>query len=459
MSNGGVFSGLAVPLTINSDDVSIDDQSIVRFKNFAVNSTAPKPAHAAYAPFLVGFLIRQIDSIGRTDDKATVHIFGEASATGPALGNAHLAQGRADAIGRMLKAEFDKQKGASGIARKMTMVIDAKGTGDARARDDRDTRLSGLVLNTSIDKMQNDYREAYVNLSARHVVVDDDLLYDCRMVYNIKLDTKKVPANELERVLDDMETKLGSVGTFLAKFGFDQLKSYVVKTLKETVKPLFEDFPEIAIVYESIDFIVPSDLNLCFQFRNHQGTMGQYQYSGTENKKALDLFDCVSKLIGMLKWLTKINDALEKVDKLGKQFDGASDAVKKLKQATGYLKKGLDDLLSKDGYIRKYLGDGVADLLLTILSSGVSGPLVIEASDWFAVTFEKKSVYAVSSFGGGARTETRELLGKAVVTLDFKLDGPEGLHHYLGTTVIHAAFSLQTGLLGFGFSKGKLRLM
>jgi hypothetical protein len=454
----GVPSGLKIPVTVDTEDISIDDNAVVHFKNFAVNSATPKPAHRAYCPFLINFVIQQLDALGYKDKVLKVPIVGEASATGTVGGNSQLGSARATAIGQMLKNEFDRQKGKSGIARAIEFKLELGSLGDSHSRKDRETRLKGLIRNEDIDKMQNSFREAKVGFGVIHVVEDDDMDYQSRMVYNVKLETKKVPANQLEQVIDDLEKKLGGAGT-LAKLGFDQLKTYVLKTLKETVKPLFEDFPEIAIVYETIDFIVPSDLNLCFQFKDNKETMSQYHYTGAQNKKSLDLFDILGKLIGLLKWMTKVEEALEKVDKLGKMWDQASAIVKKLKQATGYLKKALDDLLKKDGYVRKYFGDAFADSLLSILSAGTSGPLVIVASGWYAVSFQKKSVYAVSTFGGGARTDAKELLGKSVVTLDFLLDGSEALHHYRATTVIHGEFSIQTGMLGYGFSTGLLRIM
>lgn len=456
---GGIPSGLKIPFTVDNDDISVEDNAIVHFKNFKVGFATPTATHKAYCRPLIGFVIQQLDVLGFKDNILKVPIVGEASATGTVSGNSQLGADRARAIGQMLKAEFDVQKRGSAIARGIEFKPEIGTLGDSKSRPDRETRLKGLVRDQDIESMQKAFREAKVGFGVVHVVVDADMDCVARLAYNVKLDSKKVPANQMDQMLDDLGKKLGGAVGVLGKLAFDQVKSYVLKTLKETLKPLLEDFPEVAIIYETADFITVSDLNLCFQFKDSKGTVGQYQYTGAQNKKSLDFFDALGKLIGLMKWLTKVDEALEKVDKLGKMWEKAADIIEKVKKATEYLKKALEDLLDKDGYVRKYFGDALADTIISILSAGTSGPLIIEASEWYAVTFAKKGVYAVNSFGGGARTDTKEFLGKSIVNMDFLLEGSETLHNYRAVTVIHTDFALDTGLLGYGFSKGLLRNM
>jgi hypothetical protein len=460
----GVFSNAAPPPPFHSQDITVDGKSVA-FTNFVVNSTVPLQSHRdfirdAYVPFI----INQIDLLGYRDNELKIFIAGSASATGTTEGNQALSDGRAQAIGAVVKEFFDLQKGRSSLARGMTVTIVPVGQGDAFGRallKAFSKKVPGIHFTPEqIEKLEYVCRCAKLSLDYAHVVNEEDMIYLCQQVLNVKLNTKKVPANHLEEVLDAADSKLGKVGSWVVGLGFSQLKKYLINQLKETIKPMFEDFPEVAIVYETVDFIVPSDVFLCFRFKDHFGKTAQYQYTGSENKKSLDLFDAVSKLIGVLKWMTKIQDALEKVDKLSAGFDKAKALVGKLKQATGYLKKGIEDLLNKDGLIRKYCGNSFADMLVQILQAGTSGPLLIEASAWFPVIFATPGVYRVDSFEAGwARTETTEKLMKATVELDFLGAGPEGLLGYGAKTIIHADFSLQSGLLGWGFSKGRLKLV
>jgi len=459
----GVFSSAPPIPPFSSTDIVVDGKG-VNFCNFVVNSTVPLKSHRDFIrDSYVPFVIQQIGLLGYRDNEIKFFVKGSASATGPTLGNDALSDGRAQAIGEVVKQYFDQQKGSSTFAKSMSVKIVPIPLGDQLGRavlEGLKEKNPGLHLTSAeIEKIEYVCRGAYLSLDYTHIVNDDDTAYDCQQAFNVTLKTKKVPANHLEEVLDQADSKLGKVGSWVVGLGFSQLKKYLVKQFKETIKPMFEDFPEIAIVYETIDFVTPGDTFLCFRFKDHFGKVAQYQFTGTQNKKSLDIFDVFSTLISMLKWMTKIQEALEKADNLAGGLDKAKDVVEKLKKSTEYLKKGIEDLLKKDGLIRKYCGDSCADMLLGILQAGTSGPLIIEASDWFRVVFVTPSVYAVESFSSVARIETREFLGKARVDLQFLGAGPEGRLGWGAETIIHTDFTIQTGLLGWGVSKGNLQLM
>lgn len=451
-------------LPFQTKDVAVDANGVL-FSNFVVNSTQPLPSHRDFIrDGYVKWLILQIDKLGYKDKSVEIHVYGNASATGTKTGNLALSDGRAKAIGQIIKEQFDAQKSASSFAKGMTVVIKAHADGDDWGWEMLRREMEQGRHHTDAGEIENlefSCRSAYVRLSDSHVVDDDDEIYLCQQVYTAKLDTKKVPATELEKLFDDTEDKLGTVGTWLAKYGLGKLKDYVVKKLglKKMVESLFEDFPEVEIVYQTIDFIVPSDLFLCFRFKDSLGKIAQYQFTGSANKKSIDMFEALTGLISVFRWLTKIDEALKKADDLAKGADKLKDVVGKVKDATGYVKKALDDLLDKNGWVRKYCGDDFADTMLSLMQAGVSGPLVIEASDWYRVVFVSPSVYSVDSFGGTARTETREFLGKAKVDLEFLGAGPEGRLGFGAETIIHGKFTVQTGLLGYGISRGRLNLM
>jgi hypothetical protein len=72
------------------------------------------------------------------------------------------------------------------------------------------------------------------------------------------------------------------------------------------------------------------------------------------------------------------------------------------------------------------------------------------------VIFDRPSVFDITTFNGPARTETREFFGKATVRLDFLGEGPEGRLGFRATMTVTNKFSLFSGLIGFGVSKGVL---
>ena len=459
----GVFSNAPSIPPFQSQDIAVDDKGVL-FSNFVVNSTLPLQSHKDFIrDSYVPFVILQIDLLGYRDNEITFFVRGSASATGTTDGNQALSDGRARAIGEVVKHFFDLQKGSSNFAKGMMVKIKPIGYGDQMGRavlDGMKEATPGLHLTSAeIEKLEYGCRSAHVDLNYAHVADDDDKAYFCQQAFTAKLNTKKVPANHLEELLDSADEKLGKFGSWVAGLGFSELKKYLIKQLKETIKPLFEDFPEIAIVYQTIDFIKPEDVFLCFRMKDHFGKIAQYQFTGTQNKKSFDLFEVFSALISMVRWMTKLQEALEKFDNLAGGLEKSKKVIEKLKKSTEYLKKGIEDLLKPDGLIRKYCGNSFADILLGILQAGVTGPLLIEASDWFRVVFVTPSVYQVDSFSSTARIETREFLGRARVDLQFLGAGPAGRLGWGAETIIHTDFTIQTGILGWGMSFGKLRIM
>ncbi len=460
-----VISDLDFPMFPPTKDLLIDAKGAVWFRNFKEGTATPLRAHVDFIrDNYVPFLIRQIDVLGFKDTKATFHLYGFCSATGTAQRNLQLSRARAAAIGQVIKQHFDAQKVISPLAKKMTVELDIHGESNTAAIEDLDTFRKThpdipVRTDRAVEALQWDHRVVAVQMQAAHTVVEEDKDYFCQQVYNAKLNTQKVPANLLEQKIDEIQKKLGTLGSGAAGLALGQLKDWVAKKIKTEVEPLLEDFPETAILFETIDFVVPSDLFLCFRFRDGRGTIAQYQYTGSENKKALGFFDAICHLISLVKWLTKVEQALEAVDKLGGQLDKLKDIVKKLKTATGILKKAIEQLLDKDGWVRKHLGDAFADQVLALLQAGTDGPLIIPASGWFKVQFVKPSVYAVNTFFGPAETWTREYMGKAIVDLKFLGKGPEGRLGFQAEAVIHSEFSIEIGLLGYGVSRGTLILM
>jgi hypothetical protein len=434
----------------------------VLFSNFAVDS--PKPVVPFHTDFirerLVPFLIAQIDQLGFDDRIATIHLFGFASATGTAAHNRTLSQARAQATGDAIAVEFDRQKDKSKFAHNIQIEVDPHGEGDEAGR--LQLALIRKILGrapTSAEIEQQEFalRSVRVRIQAAHRVVDDDKKVLCRELFSVKFETKKVPANLLEQTIDDIAKQVGPVLSSLLGTAFDIFKSEAKSTLKSALKELEVGAPELFVIFESIDFIVPADITLAFEFKDGRGRTATYKYTGEENKRTFTILDALAKFISFTKWLEKLDEALKKFKLIRaiKSVDLDKFLNKVLKDAL----KSAHSLVDKGGSLRAVIGDPVADILLAIFELGAKAPLRFDVSDFALVIFGRPGVFDVSTFNGPARTETREFLGKANVRLDFLGEGPEGRLGFRATTRIQTRFSFSTGLLGFGISKGFLLVL
>jgi hypothetical protein len=427
---------------------------VVLFSNFAVDSAKPvTPFHTDFIRLrLVPFLIKQIDELGFADRFATLHLFGFASATGTAAHNQVLSQARAQAIGDAIAAEFEKQKDKSKLAHNIQIKIDPHGEGDEVGR----LQLAAIqkVLgrrpsSAEIEQAEFALRSVRMRIQAVHRVVDDDTKVLGREVFSIKFKKENHPANLLEQTIQEIEDEAPAI--LLALFGasIDGVKELLKDNLKNVLKELEVSQPELFLIFELVEFVIPGDLILGFEFKDSRGRLALYKYTGVENKDSIGILKVLSKILSIFKWLAKLEATIKRIGKLEKFAKVFTFVVKQLE-------KRLSELTAKGSVLRSTLGDGVADIIEAILELGSKNAIVVAASDFVPVIFDRPSVFDITTFNGPARTETREFFGKATVRLDFLGEGPEGRLGFRATMTVTNKFSLFSGLIGFGVSKGVL---
>jgi hypothetical protein len=438
---------------------------VVLFSNFAVDSAKPvTPFHTDFIRLrLVPFLIKQIDELGFADRFATLHLFGFASATGTAAHNQVLSQARAQAIGDAIAAEFEKQKDKSKLAHNIQIKIDPHGEGDEVGR----LQLAAIqkVLgrrpsSAEIEQAEFALRSVRMRIQAVHRVVDDDTKVLGREVFSVKFKKERRPANLLEQTIQEIEDESPAILRTLLGVTLDGVKELFKEGLKDFLKDAEIEQPELFFIFEMVEFVIPGDLILGFEFKDSRGRLALYKYTGVENKDSIGILKVLSKILSVLKWMAKFESLLKKNEKLlksaGKFFQNTDVFLKLFTFTVKQLEKRLSDLTAKGSVLRRTLGDGVADIIEAILELGSKNAIVVAASDFVPVIFDRPSVFDVTTFNGPARTETREFLGAATLRLDFLGQGPEGLLGFRATMTVTSRFSIFSGLIGFGVSKGFL---
>jgi hypothetical protein len=427
---------------------------VVAFTNFGVGSAEPvRPQHTDFiAHSVVPFLIAQIEALKFADKTATIHMFGEASATGSAQRNLALSTARATNIGAAIQREFDRQKPSGRFSRGVTIVVDPHGLGDQAGRIVLEAleKSSGQHFTSNqIEQFESKFRCAFASIKARHVVVDADKIVLCRQLFGLKFKVEKVPANLLEQTFDALMTKAGPLLSGALAAAFKVFVGESKGALKNVLKDLEVGAPELFILFESLDFIVPSETILGFQFKDPRGRTAIYKFTGSENKKNLTLLDLLSRLVSATRWLKQLNEKLA-------QFPNLNNLRKTIQAMLTKATKNVNDLLGPGSLGRALIGDAAADILLGLLTGGNPDGTSFVGSAFFKVEFAKPGVFDISTFSGPARTETREFLGRATVDLEFLGQGPEGLLGFNARVKIENNFSLNSGLIGFGIAKGNL---
>jgi hypothetical protein len=469
---GGVVpaNGGAAPLPMETRFISSDDRAVL-FKDFVVGQTAVRKEHDDFIKnILVPHYINQIESLRFSDKVMTLRPIGKASATGARDKNMELSIGRARNIGLAIKKHFDAQKQRGAFARNIEVQIVPKGEGD---QDEREL-LGGNLDKISpkvLEANSNAFRSVLMSMRMQHVVVDDDEKIVCRQILNMKLKAEKVPANLLEQKIDELQQQ---VPPWLAGLATEALATFKVR-----IKPHIEKFlaaaeisaPEIFLLFKTIDFLIPSNIVLLFEFNDARGGSQHYKFAGSANKVDLSLIDVISQLLSLLIWLKKTPETL---DALEKRIEQAKDgklpgipkttleqwksAIKEMKLWAGRAKTAFDVLTAPGSILRRKLGDELVDIIVKAVNIGTTLLGVQIATDFATVHFESKGLFDIRSFGGVARTQTEErFLSATTVALDFAARSNQSLLGFQGHVVMVRKFMPTLTLLSHEQSNGTLK--
>jgi hypothetical protein len=304
----------------------------------------------------------------------------------------------------------------------------------------------------------------------QHVVNEDDQKVFCRQILDVKLVVQKVPANLLEQKIDELQRKVPPELMAALKEFFDAAKGLAKTLVEQLLKAAEFSAPELFLIFKEIDFLVPSDVALQFEFKDSRARTTKYNFIGSANKVDLSLLDVLAQALSLLKWLTRLPQGLEEmereVEETGKklnlsheQIDALKAAIDKAKKLAGNAKKIFDAITAPNSLFRKVVGDGPADLIIKAVNAG-SGALLGEkqvATDWALVSFESQGVFDIFSFAGAARTVTQETVGKpTTVALDFAARKNEPLLGFQAHVTLERKFTLSLTLGSFEIANGAL---
>jgi hypothetical protein len=445
--------------------VVYDDESYVDFQDFDVGKAILLPEHRNFIEnFVARHIIKLIEAVADpTLTQATVYTFGAASATSTAKRNQGLSEARAAAVGSYFKEVFDKQKAGTRFAVKVSVVINGKGLGDARARvlrDQAEKRFKMHATDQQVELMQGKFRSGGITLNLQALLTEDHYVYQCRELYQADLKKESVPGNLLEQKIAEFEKTAGTAGMWVLKQIWGKVKSKVW----DSIKTLFEEIPLLGLIGFAWDFIYPTDVAMLFEFKDHREVHAIYLFGGSSHATpAIGPLGTITAILGARKSLVKLEEALKKVEadpKYAKYKTKVSFALEQVRQVKAEIDGALDDLNKPGSVLRKVLGDANTEIALAIIREEDPPATVrVPISDWSSFSFEKKSFYDVRSFSGPAVVTSKDVALGSDVTLEFAGRDPHGYLGYAARVDLHVKTSLRNSLLGAGLAnEGMMQL-
>jgi hypothetical protein len=464
---GVIPSSLTAPLPI-ADDFIVSNDTRVAFINFKVDHTELQPEHDDFIrTLLVPFYINQIESLGFFDKTMTVRPLGKASATGRQDHNKALSEGRANAVGAAIKKYFDLQKSRGAIAKNVEVMVKPIAEGDKEERD-----LIGPPLGSpkAYEEKSNRFRSVFLSMLVQHDVNEDDEKILCRQILNAKLKVTTVPTNLLEQKIADLQARMPAELSAAVKEFLDSVKSTAKAIGKLMLEAAEFTGPEVFIVLKGIEFIVPSDIALLFEFKDSRLRTKKYTFTGSANKIDISAIELFAQLLSILKWMTRLPQALQdfeleleeeerKLNLSHELIDKVKGALEKASKLAGKAKTIFDSITAPGSLFRKAFGDGVTDLIVKAVNSG-SASLLGEAelaTEFALVHFDLKGAFDIFFFAGAAQTDTRERRGSpTTIELDFGAPKNQPLLGFRGHVMMQRKFTLSFSIGSFEISRGAL---
>ena len=289
------------------------------------------------------------------------------------------------------------------------LVSKPKPLADTLAQEDVKLRH---IAKQDIENKQNAFRAASFLLSAGKKHPPGSEIFQIREIYLFKFTSKEEPLPKaLERLKQAMDSQ--KFVLFFAK-RFSRLKP-LIERLEAFLKLVTNALGlegKIAIIM--IKFMIPEQIDACYEIKNSESVHGLYWFNGSGNKLSsgvLDLLGLMAESIAAMKGVVK---ALKTIAGLPKSAQTAILTIEKF--ITDFHADAVD--------FAKTFGPGFADLvdtLLTIMENGViTKAMLAPSSEFVAFKFHDGTAkHKVAELAGPAR---RNVIGagfKEVVDIEF----------------------------------------
>jgi hypothetical protein len=445
------FSSYLGSLPDSEDEYHVAANGTLRLINFEVNVSALRPQHKQIITGkLVPFLLSGTKSLG--PGNYDLRCVGMASATGGFDRNAILSDERAFNAATFAIKQYEAEAAGNPHVATCKLKPVTKPTADTAARQDV---IERNIPPRDVERRQAAFRAAQFFLSAVKKHPKGSAIFQIREIYLFKFKSKQEP---LPKVLEHIKTVIESK-SFLSFFArrIGKLKAVLdrIELFSKTLENALGPEGKLALII--LKFMVPEELDSCYEVKNSENNHALYRMNGMGNKMnsgVMDLLGLVAESIAAMKGVVK---ALKTVLGVPGKFDKTIQTIEKY----------VTDLHKDAVELARTFGPGfaeVVDVMLTMAENGVtSKAMFAPASPWTAFMFHDRTAkHHVAQLGGPARRNVFGALFNEVVDIEFGGPVPNNWRDYQAAakyrrlivdlleveTVAHGTFFLLKGNYG-----------
>jgi hypothetical protein len=406
------FSEWEGSLPESEDAYHIAGDGYLRLINFKVDHTELQPQHKPIIETkLIPFLLKATQALGPGDYHLRCR--GTASATGTFDGNARLSDGRAMNAANYAKEAFEKQVSKfPHVANCRIIVGNSDVIAGADTDADADVELRHLA-HQDIEGKQAHFRAAQFFLNARKLHGKGAAIFQIRELYLFNFKSKAEPLPEALQRIQQALAAAPVLKFFLSRTPLIKGILAKISEFSTTVSNALGPEGKIAIIM--IQFMIPEEIDACYEIKNSENNHALYRFNGTGNKTSTGILDilelvgeAVSAMKGAIKALTTIAGLPGKADK-----------------TVQFLEKHITDLHREAVDFARTFGPGFATLVdqfLTMTENGVTAKaLFAPASEWVKFMWHDRSAkhLLTDANGKSARQNTFGAAFHQVVDIEF----------------------------------------
>jgi hypothetical protein len=403
------FQDFEGSLPDSEDSFHVAGDGFLRLTNFVVNVSSLRDEHRKIIEKkLLPFLLAATKALG--PGEYNLLCLGSASATGTFARNGVLSDERAENSAEYAIALFNQQAPMNPHVSTCVLKPLSKPLADSEAREDV---IARHLAPQDIEIKQAAFRAATFILHARRKNPKGSEIFQIRELYLFKFKSKAEP---LPAALDRLQKVVASksILTFFAK------RIKLLKPIVESLEKFLSEVtaalgPEGKLAVIMIKFMIPDEMDSCYEIKNSVNNHALFRMNGTGNKFSFGISDLLGLLAEAIAAMKGIVKAVNTVQGL----PGSAD------KAVQFVEKFLPDLHAKAVEFARTFGDGFADAVdafLTMSENGVTSRAIFAPSSDFVpfVFHDRTGNHFVTEPGG--REARRNVFGAGfneVVDVDF----------------------------------------
>jgi hypothetical protein len=402
------FSDFSGSIPDDEDEFHVAVDGNLRLINFEVNISTLRPQHRTIIEKkLVPFLLAATKFLGPGDYE--LRCAGTASATGTFSRNGVLSDERAHNAAIFAIESFNNQAPTNPHVSACQLTPREIPLADTAAQQDK---IDRHISQQDVERKQAVFRSAQFFLSARKRHPKGSEIFQIREIYlfNFKSKAEPLPV-ALQRIKQVVASQ--SIIKFFAK-RITVLKKLIDRL--DAFSKLVGDAlgPEGKLALIIIEFMIPDEMDACYEIKNSENNHALYRLNGSGNKTSfgiMDLLGIIAEAVAAMKGVVK---ALKTVLGLPK---GAEKTIQ-------FIEKFIKDLHTDAVEFARTFGPGFAelvDIILTMTENGVTSQAMFAPASGFVpfLFHDRTAEHQVAQLAGPARRNVFGIGFNEVVDVEF----------------------------------------